>query len=72
MYNEVILKLTFADVVFQAGIPVVICEKNSAVFSPGERDWNMGLHCKVLSIKMLLDAQFYCRYPATETPSDHF
>ncbi len=29
---------------FQAGIPVVLFEKNAALSSPGDRDWNMGLH----------------------------
>ena len=38
----------------QAGIPVIVFEKNAAVFSPGERDWNMGLHWGLPTLKSLI------------------
>lgn len=38
----------------QAGIPAVVFEKNAAIFSPGERDWNMGLHWGLPTLKSLI------------------
>jgi 2-polyprenyl-6-methoxyphenol hydroxylase-like FAD-dependent oxidoreductase len=38
----------------QAGIPVIVFEKNAAVFSPVERDWNMGLHWGIPILKSLI------------------
>ncbi|KUJ11661.1 FAD/NAD(P)-binding domain-containing protein [Mollisia scopiformis] len=46
--------LAIAHGLRKAGIPVVVCEKNAAVFSPGERDWNMGLHWGVPILKSLI------------------
>jgi hypothetical protein len=38
----------------QAGIPVIVFEKNAALFSPGDRDWNIGLHWGVPILKFLI------------------
>jgi hypothetical protein len=43
----------------QAGIPVIVFEKNAVVFAPGERDWNIGLHWVFLNpiLKSLIPDQ---------------
>ncbi|KAN0102818.1 FAD/NAD(P)-binding domain containing protein [Hyaloscypha variabilis] len=46
--------LAIAQGLKKAGIPVIVFEKNAAVFSPGERDWNMGLHWGLPTLKSLI------------------
>lgn len=38
----------------QAGIPVIVFEKNAALFLPGDRDWNMGFHWGLPHLKSLI------------------
>ncbi|KAL5319372.1 hypothetical protein ACEPPN_012423 [Leptodophora sp. 'Broadleaf-Isolate-01'] len=46
--------LAIAQGLKKAGIPSIIFEKHAAIFSPGERDWNMGLHWAVPILKSLI------------------
>ncbi|KAH7310064.1 hypothetical protein BKA65DRAFT_169434 [Rhexocercosporidium sp. MPI-PUGE-AT-0058] len=46
--------LAIAHGLKKAGIPAILFEKNAAVFSPGERDWNMGLHWAVPTLQSLI------------------
>ncbi|TVY89983.1 FAD-dependent monooxygenase [Lachnellula willkommii] len=46
--------LAIAHGLKKAGIPVIVFEKKPAVFSPGERDWNMGLHWGMPILKTLI------------------
>ncbi|PVH79821.1 FAD/NAD(P)-binding domain-containing protein [Cadophora sp. DSE1049] len=46
--------LAIAQGLKKAGIPAIVFEKNAALSSPGERDWNMGLHWGVPILKSLI------------------
>ncbi|KAF4624688.1 hypothetical protein G7Y89_g13481 [Cudoniella acicularis] len=46
--------LSIAQGLKKAGIPVIVFEKNAAVYCPGERDWNMGLHWALPILKSLI------------------
>ncbi|KAE9374268.1 FAD/NAD(P)-binding domain-containing protein [Stipitochalara longipes BDJ] len=46
--------LAIAQGLKKAGILVIVFEKNAAIFSPGERDWNMGLHWGLPTLKSLI------------------
>ncbi|TVY51581.1 FAD-dependent monooxygenase cctM [Lachnellula cervina] len=46
--------LAIAHGLKKAGIPVIVFEKKPVVFSPGERDWNMGLHWGMPILKSLI------------------
>ncbi|RDW94272.1 FAD protein [Coleophoma crateriformis] len=46
--------LAIAQGLKKAGIEAIVFEKNPAVYSPGERDWNMGLHWAIPVLKSLI------------------
>ncbi|PQE21575.1 FAD binding domain-containing protein [Rutstroemia sp. NJR-2017a WRK4] len=46
--------LSIAHGLRKAGIEAIVCEKHAAISSPGQRDWNMGLHWGMPVLKSLL------------------
>ncbi|CZR60097.1 related to monooxygenase [Phialocephala subalpina] len=58
--------LAIAHGLKKAGIPVVVFEKNAAVFSHGERDWNMGLHWGVPILKSLIPDEAVAKLQSVE------
>lgn len=49
------LELTY----LKAGIPSIVFEKKSAIFPPGDRDWNMGLHWGYPVLKSLISDEAF-------------
>ncbi|TAQ90716.1 hypothetical protein B7494_g1002 [Chlorociboria aeruginascens] len=59
--------LALANGFMKAGIPTIVFEKNSALSSSSEREWNMGIHCALPTLLALLPKSSMSELQSTQT-----